>query len=72
MNIIRKINLITIFDVNYEVVLSKFFEFDLVSAGKVVLNAESNRILSHLTQLLPTKKVTKSPKNRHPTCVECH
>ena len=37
MNIIRKINLITIFDVNYEVVLSKFFEFDLVSARKVVL-----------------------------------
>lgn len=29
-----------------------------------IRNAESNHILSYLTQLLPTKKATKSPKNR--------
>lgn len=49
----------------------KFFDFGLASDGKLVRNPQSDDILSHLTQLLHTKKVTKSHKNRYPTYVKC-
>ena len=56
---------------SYLVTHGKFFEFGLVSDGKLVNSPQCDDIWSHLTAVRPTKKVTKSPKNRYPMYVEC-
>ena len=50
---------------SYLVTHGKFFEFDLVSDGKLVNSPQCDDIWSHLTAVRPTKKVTKSSENRH-------